>query len=283
MKIFSAVLFLLHWLNATAQINFPRASPACSITQTVGLTDITIDYCRPGTKGRKIFGEIVPYGRIWRVGANESTKMTITQPIKINNHQLPAGTYALYAIPQADNWTMVVHRNITHWGDGRDDYDANEDAFRFEVKVKTLKKMVEDFTIDFQNLTHSNTDIILAWENTLVSFTITVDTRKQVLAEIQEKLKEPTADTYYQAARYFQEEGLEPQQALEWLDSALALAGDTYYIHRVKSLIQAELGNYADAIQSAKQSLSLAAGQNKDEFVRMNQKNISKWEALIKP
>ncbi len=267
----------------SAQINFPRISPDCELRQQIGRTDITIQYSRPGKRGRQVIGELVPYGRIWRVGANESTKFTTSDDIVVAGNALPAGTYALYAFPYEDHWEIVFHTNTAHWGDGRNDYDPAEDAFRFRVIPERLQDTVETLTIAFANFTHQSADMMIAWENTRIRFPIEVDTHRKVMAEIQQQIKvNPTADTYYQSARYLQEEGLDPEQALAWLNKALEIGGDTYYFHRVKSLVEAQLGQYEAAIASANKSKELAAQQDKDEFVRMNERNIAAWQALLK-
>lgn len=266
-----------------AQINFPRISPDCELKQRIGLTDVIIQYSRPGMRGRKVFGELVPYGRIWRVGANESTKFTVNDDVEIEANYLKSGIYSLYIFPYEQEWEIVFHTNISHWGDGRDKYDPAEDAFRFRVKPEKLKETYETLTIEFGNFTHQSADLIISWEQTRVRFPIKVKTHTKVMADIHRQIREnPTADTYYQAGRYLQEEGKDFLQALTWLNKALEIGGDTYYFHRVKSLVEAALGDYHAAIQSAETSLELAAQQNKDEFVRENQRNIKSWKAKLK-
>lgn len=265
-----------------AQINFPRISPDCELRQRIGLTDISIQYSRPGMRGRKIFGELVPYGRIWRVGANESTKFTTSDDLEITGNYLKSGTYALYIFPYEQEWEIIFHTNTSHWGDGRDKYNPAEDAFRFRVKPEKLRENYETLTIEFGNFTHQSADLIITWERTRVRFPIRVDTHTKVMADIEKQLQNnPTADTYYQAGRYLQEQGRDWQQALIWLNKALEIGGDTYYFHRVKSLVEAELGDYKSAIESAQKSLELAAQQNKDEFVRENQRNIKTWKSKL--
>ncbi len=284
---YSTLLFLvvLAVLPATlaGQIHFPRISPESTLQQRVGLTDFTIVYGRPGRRNRQIFGERVPYGRIWRVGANESTKFTVSDTILVAGQMLPAGTYALYAFPEADAWEIVFHHNINHWGDGRDQYNPAEDALRLRLLPEVLRDTVETLTIEFTNFSHQSADCTISWENLRVRIPIEVDTHRKVMRAIQMQLQAtPSADTYYQAARYLQESGREPAQALQWLHEALALGGDTYYYHRVKSLVEAQLGQYQAAIQSAQRSLELAAQQNKDEFVRENALHIAQWQNILK-
>ena len=195
------------WLSS-AQIQHPKASPAATLEQTVGLSKITISYSRPAVKGRIIFGDLVPYGRIWRVGANESTKITVDSEVNILGNLLPKGTYALYAFPQKDAWEIVFHTNTKHWGDGRKAYNPKEDAFRITVQPKSLNTLQENFLIAFDTITHNSAQMILQWEYTQISIPITIDTDAHMRKEIDVQLKtNPSAQTYYEAARYFQEQG----------------------------------------------------------------------------
>ncbi|WP_281540776.1 DUF2911 domain-containing protein [Maribacter aestuarii] len=287
-----ASLYVAMFLAAIAwsQIEHPKASPFSRLEQEVGLSKIIVEYSRPATKGRTIFGNrpdgqpgLVPYGRIWRVGANESTKITFDSDIEILNNILPKGTYALYAFPEADTWEIVFHTNISHWGDGRTAYNPEEDALRIKAKpIKTLD-FQENFLISFDALSHDAVTMIWHWARTKIEVPIKINTREVMERQIQDKLKNnPTAQTYYEIARYYQEQGIKYTEALTYLNKAIALGGDTYYFYRVKSLVEGELKDYASAIQSAQTSLNLADKEGKDEFVRMNQKNIRRWKELVK-
>lgn len=265
-----------------AQITHPKASPYSEITQHVGLTSITIKYSRPGTKGRKVFGNLVPYGRIWRVGANASTKFTVDTDIIIQGEMLAKGTYALYAFPEEDKWEIVFHNNTTHWGDGRTAYNPEEDELRIKVEPDTISYTQKNFLISFDSLDHNSASMQLIWEKTSVSIPISVPTDDLMMVQINQQISDaPTAQTYYEAARYLQEQGKEHQTALNYLEKAISIGGDTYYYYRVKSLVQAKLGDYKAAILSAQRSLDLAKKEGKDEFVRMNEKNIIAWKQLL--
>ncbi len=270
------------WISSSAQIQHPKASPAALVEQQVGFSKISISYSRPAVRGRLIFGDLVPYGRIWRVGANESTKITVDSDIHIMGNVLAKGTYAIYAFPQKDAWEIVFHTNTTHWGDGRKAYNPKEDAFRIKVKPKSMASLQENFLISFDAIRHNSAQLIFQWEYTEIVIPIVVDTDAQMRKEINQQLKtNPTAQTYYEAARYFQEQGTDTKLALRYLENAINLGGDTYYFHRVKSLVEAAMNNYSDAIRSAKKSLKLAEEEDKDEFVRMNKKNIEEWTKLL--
>jgi len=287
----SVVALFLFLISTTSwsQLQHPKASPLSIVEQGVGLSKISVSYSRPSIKGRKIFGVradgkpgLVPNGRIWRVGANESTKISLESDVFIMGRPLLKGEYALYAFPEDTVWQIVFHKNTDHWGDGRNAYNPAEDALRVAVSpIKTLA-FQESFLIYFDDITHNSLKLILFWERTKVEIPIHIDTRSTMERQIEEKLMDnPTAQTYYEIARYYQEEEINYQQALEYVDSALELGGDTYYFHRVKSLLEAGLGDYRSAIISAQKSLVLADKEGKDEFVRLNENNIENWTNLL--
>ena len=266
----------------SAQLNHPKASPLTTTNQEVGLTLIKVEYSRPAVRGRKIFGGLVPYGRIWRMGANASTKITFESDVTIMGNILAKGTYALYAFPEAEAWEIVFHKNLTHWGDGRRDYDPNEDALRINVVPMETNSFQENFLITFDTIDHNKLSFILRWESTEINIPINVDTHGQMEVEIAKQLVDnPTAQTYYEAARYYQEQNIKYETALKYLELAIEMGGDNYYFHRVKSLVEAALGNYESAISSAQRSMELAAQEDKDEFVRMNDKNIGLWKDML--
>jgi len=263
----------------SAQLSHPKVSPYATTTQEIGLTSIKVEYSRPAVRGRNIFGDLVPYGRIWRVGANASTKITFESDVSIMGSFLAKGTYALYAFPEEKEWEIVFHTNLTHWGDGRKNYDQNEDALRVEVIPETSKSFQENFLITFDKINHNELNLVLRWENTEINIPIKIDTHGLMEEEIEIKLADnPTAQTYYEAARYYQEQNIKFETALQYLIKAIEIGGDTYYFHRVKSLVEAALGDYKTAIYSANKSKELAAKEGKDEFVRMNDKSIGLWK-----
>ena len=282
MKYHLFLLVLLLGYPVAAQVETPRISPKAEVRQLIGLTEVRVDYSRPAARGRKIFGDLVPYGRIWRVGANESTKISLSTDAVIRGNPLPAGTYALYAFPGPEKWEVVFHSNLTHWGDGREAYDPGEDVFRIPVVPEKRAAYTENFTIGFDRVTHNGAVMQWSWANTLVEIPITVDTdgimRKKIARAVAE---DPSARTFYEAARYFQEQGIEQETSKAYLLKAIELEGDTYFFYRILSLVEAELGNYEGAIRAAEKSLNIAQRENKDEFVRMNKKNIRLWREKL--
>jgi tetratricopeptide (TPR) repeat protein len=225
---------------------------------------------------------LVPFGRIWRVGANASTKITFDTDVTILGNKLRKGTYALYAFPEAKIWEVVFHNNTKHWGDGRKDYNPKEDALRVKITSKELESLQENFLITFDEIDHNALSMLWRWENTEIKIPIVVDTDGVMKAQIKERVKNnPTALTYYESARYYQEQGTNYETALDYLKKAIKIEGDTYYFHREKSLVEAALKDYKSAVNSAQKSLELAADQDKDEFVRMNEKNIKEWKRYL--
>lgn len=270
-------------------MNHPKASPFARVEQEVGLSKITVEYSRPSARGRVLFGEqtngkpgLVPYGRIWRVGANESTKITFNTDVYIEESLLPKGTYALYAFPDEKEWQIVFHRNTTHWGDGRNDYNPKEDALRYKTRPIETLGFQENFEISFEGITHNGLTMVWTWGHTKITVPILVDTHQQMEAQIQDKLMgQPTAQTYYEIARYYQEQGINNKASLGYVNKAIEMKGDTYYFQRVKSLILADVHNYQEAINAAEISLKLAKKEGKDEFVRLNEDNIINWRKLL--
>ncbi|WP_133688987.1 DUF2911 domain-containing protein [Maribacter spongiicola] len=271
-------------------MNHPKASPFSKIEQEVGLSKITIAYSRPSAKGRVLFGNqlngesgLVPYGRIWRVGANESTKITFSNDVLITDHLLSKGTYALYTFPEEKEWQVIFHNNTTHWGDGRTNYNLDEDALRILVAATQTQDFQESFLISFDGLDHNGAVMNLNWGTTQVSVPMFFDTKSIMQLQIDERLaNSPTPQTYYEIARYYQEQDIHREKALGHVEEAIEKGGDTYYFYRVKSLILADLLRYDEAIAAAEISLKLSEIEGKDEFVRLNQNTISNWKSLRK-
>lgn len=263
---------------SVAQIKTPAPSPTGKISQSVGLVDVEVEYSRPGVKGRKIFGELVPLGEMWRTGANASTKVSFSDAVQANNVSLDKGTYALYTIPGEKEWTIIFYKNTSYWGTPEPkDFKEDEVAGRFNVPVQTLPAKVETFTINIGNLHNDGADLELMWENTKVVIPITVDTDGKVMADIKSTMAGPKAGDYYAAARYYYEEKKDMKQALEWVNKSLEMGGDKFWILRQKANIQAELGMYKDAITTANKSTELAKADGNVDYPRMNEKSIAEW------
>lgn len=276
--ILTAITLFSTTLIGFAQIKTPAPSPTGKLSQDVGLIKIEVEYSRPSAKGRKIFGDLVPFGELWRTGANASTKVTFSDKVQTSNISLDKGTYALYTIPGNKEWTIIFYKNTSYWGIPEPkDFKEDEVAARFNVPAQSTANKVETFTIEIGNLRNDGADLELSWENTRVVIPITSDTDSKVMADIKSTMEGPNANAYYSAARYYYEEKKDMKQALEWVNASLEKGGDKFWILRLKANIQAELGMYKDAITTANKSTELAKVDGNADYPRMNEKSIGEW------
>jgi hypothetical protein len=274
----TAFTLLAVFTSASAQIKTPAPSPTCKTSQEVGLIKIDVEYSRPSAKGRKIFGDLLPFGEMWRTGANASTKITFSDKVKVNGTELPTGTYALYTVPGEKEWSVIFYKNTNFWGTPGKDFSEADVAARFSVTPTTLKDLVETLTINIGNIKNSSADIEITWENTKVSIPVSLDTDGKVMADIKAQIDGPSATTYYQSARYYLEEKKDLNVALAWMQMALDKGGEKFYMVRTKALILAELGRYKDAISTAERSTELAKAESNTDYPRMNDKSIAEWK-----
>jgi hypothetical protein len=262
---------------AVAQIKTPAPSPSCKVSQEFGLVKSEIDYSRPGAKGRKVFGDLVPYGQMWRTGANGSTKIMFSDAVKVAGTELPKGTYALYTIPNEKEWNIIFYKNTSFGGVPGKDFSDADVAARFNVPVLPQRDLVETFTIGYNNLRNNGADLELTWEYTKVSIPISADTDTKVMADIKTAMEGPSAGVYYQAARYYYEEKKDMNMALSWVQTALDKGGERFWIMRQKALILAELGRYQEAIDVANRSTELAKTDGNSDYPKMNEKSVMEW------
>jgi hypothetical protein len=270
-KIFIPAIVTIFFLsfNSFAQINVPRPSPSSTVMQKVGLADVTISYSRPSAKGRKVFGDVVAFDKIWRTGANEPTKISISDTVTIEGNKIAPGDYALYTIPGMTEWTVILGKNPkTSAGDYKDE----QQAARFKVKSEMLCAPVETFTIDFVNLATNSASIQLNWETTSVKFKIENEVDSKVMADI--KTKTENRNTYFQAANYYYETNRDLKQALEWINKATEGGGMFFQVH-LKAKIQAKMGDCKGATETAMKSLELSKTAKNDEYVKFNEKLIA--------
>lgn len=271
-----ALAFMAATTIVHAQIELPQASPKATLKTKVGLTEVEVEYSRPGLKGRdkKIFGELIPYGEVWRTGANESSKITFAEPVKINGKDLAAGTYALYTIPGTDEWTVIFSNKKDLWGD--DGYKEADDALRVKVKPQTIPYPKETFTIDFSNYTMKGANLTITWDNTQVVVPVEAEVESKVMAQIEEKLKgEKVAPwTYYQAASYYHQNKKDQEQALKWVNNAIQ-AEEHYVFFNLKSRILGDMKKYKEAIKAAEKTKELAAKANNRDYVKIGEDLIA--------
>jgi Protein of unknown function (DUF2911) len=255
------------------KVEFPAASPACSLKQRVGLTDIQIDYSRPAVKGRQIFGDLVPYGKVWRTGANQATKIVFSTPVKLNGTEIPAGTYALMTIPGKDEWTIIINKGSEQWGAYK--YDEKTDVARIKAKPITLSEPVESFTIAVNKIKDDSSVIDIAWDKTDVPIKLQVEYADKLVSQIEAVMSsDEKKKPYYQAASYYYNHGLDLQKAKQWVDAAVA-DNDAFFVNYLKAQILAKLGDKKGALAAAKHSSELATKANEAGFVKLNADLIS--------
>lgn len=273
-------LLLMTSLPAQEQIKTPQPSPLATITQQIGVMEVKVEYSRPGVKGRKIFGDLVPFNQLWRTGANATTKFSFSDDVMIEGILVPAGDYGLYTIPGEEEWTIIFNKNLG-WGINR--YDEKDDVARFTVKPVKHSGNVETFTIGFSHLRDNWAYVDLSWENTMVQFKIEFDVDSKVMSQIARVMENPEvqlANTFYNAADYYYRNDKDLKLALEWIDKAIYYRKDAFWMVRLKSLIEAKMGDYKKAIKTAEQSIALARNAGNQEYVKMNEDSIAEWKAI---
>lgn len=261
-------------LAATAQLTIPAPSPGASFTQKFGLTEIRVDYSRPGVKGRKIFGAVVPFGDIWRAGANEPTKFTTTDSITVGGMGLAKGSYVVLVRPSQTDWEVIFNKNpeVSYTN-----YKPADDVIK--VKVPTQKNaMVESFTIAANNVAFNKCDLEFSWENTLVRLPLVNETDAKITAQIQQRLDGPTGGEYQAMARYYYDMNKDAKKALDLVDMGIKKGGEGMTNLWLKSMLQARLGDKKGASVTATNSLERAKKANNQDYIRMNEKNLAEWK-----
>jgi hypothetical protein len=250
------------------KIDFPAASPQCTLKQRVGLTDIEVVYSRPGVKGRPIFGGLVAYGEVWRTGANQATKITFSTPIKFNGADVPAGTYGLFSIPGEKEWTIILNKGSGQWGAYQ--YNEKDDLVRVKAAPVKLGDAVESFTIEMNDLRDESATLNLIWEKTRVPVKLEWDLASKLVPQIEAAMAAPgDQKPYFPAAMFYYDHGLDLQKASKWVDAAIAQR-EAHYIVYLKARILAKLGDKDGAIAAAKRSSELAVKANDSGYVRLN-------------
>lgn len=261
-----------------AQVQTPAPSPFSKVEQKVGLTDVTLEYSRPGVKGRVIFGDLVPFGKMWRTGANANTKITFSDDVTIDGQTLKAGSYAIYTKPDAASWEVMFYTD-TDGGGVPQEWDDAKVAVRTTVKTSEFPLSVESFTIAIHDLTNSGANIKMIWDKTIVTIPFIVPTDAAVVASIEKAMAGPGAFDYFAAAVYYLEEGKDIAEATKWIDKAIDMTKDNprFWMLRQQSLIYAANGNKAGAIEVAKASLAASEKAGNDDYIKMNKESLAEW------
>ena len=280
--IFTLLLFTVNL--SFSQINTPRVSPASEVEQMVGLTEIEIEYSRPSMRGREVFGNLVPFGKVWRTGADNSTKISFDTDVIISGKTIQSGTYSIFSIPNKESWEIILYSDVELWGVPRD-WSENKIVFSSMFDVKKLKKSntVETFTISFNDLTNNDVNMSISWENTSVDIKIEVPTRSMVESDIKKVLSDnPKSSDYYAAAVFYRQENINLDKALEWMNKAIEMnESPRFWQYRQQSLIMAANDKFADAVDAAKKSLNLAIEADNQDYIKMNRESIAEWSKKL--
>jgi len=262
---------------AAPAVDFPAPSPACTIKQRVGLTDIEVVYSRPGIKNREIFGGLVPNGQVWRTGANAATKITFSTAVKLNGTDIPAGTYALFTIPGDDEWTIIINKGASQWG--AYSYDEKADVARFKTNPVQLAEQIETFTIEFNEIRDESAVMNIIWDHTVVPIKIEIELTSKLVPQIEAAMAasgKKSDGFYYQAATFYYNHGQDLHKALDWVNAGLADDPQIgFELLHLKAQILAKQGDKEGAIAAAKKSSELAAKAKDTSFVKQNDDLIS--------
>jgi len=260
-----------------AQIKAPAPSPSQKIVQTVGLTEVTLNYSRPAMRGRTIFGDLVPYNTLWRTGANSNTNITFSEDVEVGGKTLKAGTYAIYTKPGTESWEVIFYSDASNWGTPQE-WDESKVAVTVTATVYPMPMEIQSFTMTFDNITNDSADLGILWERTYVGVPIKFDTDKQVSSSIDQVMQGPGANDYYSAAVYYLESGKDVNQAKTWIDKAVSMNGDAFWYYRQQSLIYAKAGDKKGAIKAAQKSLDMAKEAGNADYVALNTKSLELWQ-----
>ena len=264
----AAALYIFN-LTEAQQLTTPQPSPTANIKQNFALSNIEISYSRPGVKGRKVFGDLVPFGKVWRTGANNATTITFGEEVMIGGTKVPAGKYGLLTIPNQNEWTFIISKqtNVTSPAD----YKQDQDLVRVTAKPATMPFSIETFMISIDNIKGNSCSIGMGWETTWVSFEVTADVDGKVMQQIKNTMENDNRP-YFNAALYYIDNGKDLNKAVEWLDKAYAQNPEAFWVLYQKARAQKMLGKKNDAVATSNKSIELAKKAKNDDYVSLNEK-----------
>lgn len=274
-KVFA--IALLYSVSVKAQLNLPPASTDATFKQQIGFGEVEVKYSRPSARGRLIFGGIVPFGEMWRTGAHDATTIRFSEAVKLNGNDIPAGTYSLFTIPNATEWTIIINKvSEMH---GTSDYTQEQDLVRFAAKPEKSARYYETFTIEVNDISKDEAGLFLLWESTQVKVTIKMNVDDKVMAEINDRInvkKEDRASLFYQSSAYYFNNNKDLKQAYAWVQIANSKAQDAGYL-QLQAKIEAALNDYTSALKTLKASTDLATTKKLDEVIAANEKLRAEW------
>lgn len=274
MKKLSVLSFALLALffSSFAQVKTPAPSPGQTLKQDFGLGTIEITYSRPAMKGRKIFGDLVPFGNVWRTGANSATTLTFSDEVSIGGTKLSPGKYGLLSIPEKNNWTIIISKQTDVTSPSA--YKQEMDIVRVSAPTTELKNSTENFTIQVDNIKSNQCEISLCWDKTKVSFTVSTDIDGKIMQQIATAMQ-GDKPPYFNAAMYYMDNGKDLQQALVWFEKAAAATPTAYWVHHQLANCLAKLGKKAEAKKAAEKSKELALAAKNMDYVKLNEKLLA--------
>ena len=281
MRIIYTMFLLFVSFYGFSQLKTPSASTSSEIEQVVGLTEIEIDYNRPSKRGRVIFGNLVPFGKIWRTGANSGTEISFSTDVSINGENINEGTYSIFSIPNEDSWQIIFYSDTDLWSVPRN-WEESKIIFQSNFKSNTNNKVVETFSISFEDITNNNVNLVFSWDDTNVIVPIDVPTKSLVEDQIKSIMgDDPKSSDYYSAAVYYLQENINLDIALKWMNKAIEMIENPRFFQlRQQSLILAANGQYKNAIKVAEKSLELSIQANNGDYVKMNNDSIEEWSNM---
>ena len=280
-KILTLAFFLTIAFGIQAQLKTPKPSPLGKFEQKVGLTDVTVEYSRPGMKGRTIFGDLVPYDKLWRTGANKNTMITFSDDVMVSGKELKAGSYAIFTKPNAKSWEIIFYTDTKNWGTPRE-WDDSKVAATVTADVMKMPMKMETFTMLLDDLSNDAATLGFLWEDVYVGVKIDFPTAKKVSKNIEKVMSGPAANDYYAAASYMLESDGDINTALTYIDKAIEMTKDKprFWYLRKQSLIHAKAGKKETAIAAAKASLKAAEEAKNEGYIKMNKASLKEWGAM---
>jgi hypothetical protein len=251
-----------------AQVKMPAPSPTQKIKQDFALGSVELTYSRPSIKGRKIFGDLVPFGKVWRTGANSATLIKFNDAVEIAGKKIDTGSYSLYTIPNANEWEVIINKATGNWG--TNGYNDSGDVVRFKVPSMKMPTAVETFTMQFANIKPESCELHIMWDKTAIAIPITGLIKDRMRASVEKGMmgeKKP----YWSAAQFYFEYDKNNAKALEAIKGAVEAEPKAFWMWLYKAKIEKELGDKAAAMASSKTSLELAKAEKNDDYVKMNQ------------
>jgi len=272
-KLIITTTAILSLFVAGAQtLTTPQPSPTQTIKQNFGVSSIELSYSRPGMKGRKIYGDLVPYGKVWRTGANNATTLTFADDVTIGGTKVKAGKYGLLSIPDKKNWTLIISKQTDVTSPAA--YKQDQDVVRVEAKTMDMDESMETFTMQFANIKSNSCELHIMWDRTAVALPISTDVESKVMGQIDQLMNKDNRP-YFNAAMYYMDNGKDLNQALSWFDKAVELQPTAFWIHHQRANCLAKLGKKEDAKMAAEKSKALATDQKNDDYVKLNEKLLA--------